>query len=125
MSATSRAGRTMSDGAMAPAASQYVALRVCGAARSGRKRALDLGDHSNRHPGVVGCRLGLVVSNQRGNHADILAALEQMGREGMAKRMKRKRHAQPGGFRGFFEQPAELARSQRLKTIAPGKQPML
>jgi hypothetical protein len=36
-------------------------------------------------------------------------ALEQMGRKGVAKRMKRKRLAQPGGLRGLLEQPAEMA----------------
>jgi hypothetical protein len=65
------------------------------------------------------------MSKQRRDHADILAALEQMGRKGMAKRMKRKRLAQPGGFHGFFEQTAELACGQRLMTIAAGKQPAL
>jgi hypothetical protein len=59
---------------------------------------------------------------KRGDHADVLAALEQMGREEMAKRMKRKRLAQPGGLHSVFEQPAELASGQRLMIVAAGKQ---
>src|SRR5208283_2096050 len=56
---------------------------------------------------------------------DILAVLEQMGREGMTQRMKRDRLAQPRGLRGLLEQPAELARSRRVTINATGKQPTL
>jgi hypothetical protein len=48
------------------------------------------------------------MSEQRLNHANVLAALEQMGRKAMAKRMQRDRLAQPRGFGGLLEQPAEL-----------------
>ena len=64
-----------------------------------RERALDLGDYSGRHAGVAGRRLELVVSKQRLNHPNVFAVLEQMGCEGMAKRMKRERFAQPRRFR--------------------------
>ena len=43
----------------------------------------------------------------------------------VAKRMQRDRLAQPRGFRGFLEQPAELTRGQRLMITATGKQPAL
>ena len=43
----------------------------------------------------------------------------------MAKCMERERLAQPRGFRGFLEQPSELARGQRPMLAAAGKQPAL
>jgi len=69
--------------------------------------AFDLGNHSGRHAGVAGRRLQPFVSEQRLNDANVPAALEQMSREAVAKRMQRERLAQPRGFRGFLEQPAE------------------
>src|SRR6202166_2100930 len=86
--------------------------------------ALDLGNQSDRHATVAGCRLGLGMSEQRLNHANVLAALEQMGRKAMAKRMQRDRLAQRRGFGGLLEQSTELTRSQRLIT-ATLKQPAL
>src|SRR6266850_1971938 len=62
-------------------------------------------------------------SEQRLNDANVPAALEQMGREAVAKRMQRERLAQPRGFRGLLEQPAELTRGQRLMLTATWKQP--
>src|SRR5215813_9268335 len=61
-------------------------------------------------------------SEQRLNHANIRAALKQMGPKAVAKRMQRNRLAQPRGFRGLLEQPAELARGQRLMIAATWKQ---
>src|SRR5207237_26719 len=87
------------------------------------QRALDLGNHSGRHATVAGCRLELVVSEQSLNHANVRAALEQMGRKAVAKRMQGERLTQPGCLRGFLEQPAELTRGQRLMITATGKQP--
>ena len=62
------------------------------------------------------------MSEQRLNHANIRAALKQMGRKAVAKRMQRNRLAQPRGFRGLLEQPAELTRGQRLMIAATWKQ---
>src|SRR5216684_1481678 len=87
--------------------------------------AFDLGNHSGRHAGVAGRRLQPLVSEQRLNDANVPAALEQMSREAVAKRMQRERLAQPRGFRGFLEQPAELTRGQRLMITATWKQPAL
>ena len=87
--------------------------------------ALDLGNHSSRHATVAGRRLKLVVSEQRLNHPNIRAALEQMGCEAVAKRMQGDALAQPRGFRGLLEQPAELTRGQRLMITATWKQPAL
>ena len=61
---------------------------------------------------VAGRRLKLVVSEQSLNYPNVRAALEQMGRKAVAKGMQRDRLAQPRGFRGFLEQPAELTRGQ-------------
>src|SRR6516162_9163773 len=64
-------------------------------------------------------------SKQRLNHANVRAALEQMGREAVAKRMQRDRLAQPRGFGSLLEQPTELTRGQRLMITATWKQPLL
>src|SRR5215469_476014 len=45
--------------------------------------ALDLGNQSDRHATIAGCRLGLGMSEHGLNHAKALAALEQVGREGV------------------------------------------
>src|SRR5947207_3162780 len=122
MSATSRAGRAMAGGATVPPAPYCPASYACGAARSGPQGAFDLGNHSGRHAGVAGRRLQPLVSEQRLNDANVPAALEQMSREAVTKRMQRERLAQP---RGFLEQPAELTRDQRLMITATWKQPAL
>jgi hypothetical protein len=48
------------------------------------------------------------MSEQRLNHANVLAALEQMGRKAVARRMQRDRIAQRRGFGGLLEQSTEL-----------------
>src|SRR5216684_5044881 len=114
MSATSRAGRAMAGVATPPAARRVQTLQG----------ALDLGNQSDRHATVAGCRLGLGMSEQRLNHANVLAALEQMCRKAVAKRMQRDRLAQRRGFGGLLEQSPKLTRSQRLIT-ATWKQPLV
>ena len=49
------------------------------------ERALDLGDQPGRNAGVAGRRLQLLVSEQRLNHANVRAALKQMGREAVGE----------------------------------------
>src|SRR6202166_4044719 len=67
-----------------------VSLRTPAARRAQTLQgALDLGNQSDRHATVAGRRLGLGMSEQRLNHANVLAALEQMGRKAVAKRMQR------------------------------------
>src|SRR5262249_62319621 len=65
------------------------------------------------------------MSEQRLNEANVRAALEQMGPKAVAKRMQRDRLAQPRGFGGLLEQPAELTRGQRLMMTGTWKQPAL
>src|SRR5260221_5228328 len=104
MSATSRAGRAMAGGATAPAAAAPLSPRTPAARRAqALQRALDLGNHPGRHAGVAGRRLELLVSEQCLNQPNIRAALKQMGRKAMAKRMQRDRLAQPCGFCGLLE----------------------
>src|SRR5271165_7622285 len=124
MSASSRTGRTTTALSRRRLLSVLLCLPVARRVQA-LKRALDLGDQSGRHAGVASRRLELVVSNQRLNHPNVRAPLEQMGREGMAKRMKGERLAQPGGFRGLLEQSAELARGHWLMIATAGKQPAL
>src|SRR6516164_8064642 len=124
MSATSRAGRAIaglrrrrllgvSPGTLAARHAQAI------------ERALDLGDQPGRNAGVAGRRLQLLVSEQRLNHANVRAALKQMGREAVAKRMQRERFTQPRCFGCLLEQPSELACRQRPTVTATGKQPTL
>src|SRR3974390_120189 len=61
------------------------------------------------------------MSKQGLNDAKVLAALEQVGREGVAKRMQRNRLAQPRGFGGLLEQSTELTRGQWLMLPAAWK----
>jgi hypothetical protein len=63
------------------------------------------------------------MSEQRLNHANVPTALEQMGREAVAKRMQRDRLAQPRGVCGLLEQPAELTRGHWPMLAAAWKQP--
>ena len=63
------------------------------------------------------------MSEQRLDHANVPAALEQVGRKAMAKRMQRDCLAQRRGFGGLLEQPAELTRGQWLTMTAAWKQP--
>src|SRR5580704_3023368 len=122
MSATSRAGRAMWPAALWRRRLLTVPPRTAAARRAqALQRALDLGNHSGRHAGVAGRRLELHVSEQCLNQPNIRAALKQMSREAVAKRMQRERLAQPRGFRGLLEQPAELARGQRLMLTATWK----
>src|SRR5246127_3697855 len=123
MSATSSAGRAMAGGATAPAAPHCLASRGCAAAAKAVRGALDLGNQSDRHATVAGCRLRLGMSEQRLDHANVPAALEQVGRKAVAKRMQRDRLAQPRGFGGLLEQPAELTSGQWLTLTAAWKQP--
>src|ERR1700740_2981388 len=60
---------------------------------------------------------------QRLNQTNVRAALQQMGREAVAKRMQRQRLAQPRCFRRVLEQPPELARGHRQSQtiVATGK----
>ena len=89
------------------------------------ERALDLGDQPGGNAGVARRRLQLLVSEQRLNHANVRAALKQMGREAVAKRMQREGFTQPRCFRCLLEQPPELACRQRPTVTATGKQPTL
>src|SRR5262249_33427872 len=59
------------------------------------ERALDLGNHPGRNAGVAGRRVQLRVSEQRLNQPNVRAALKQMGREAVAKRMQRAFYAAP------------------------------
>src|SRR6516165_2858108 len=91
MSATSRAGRAMAGG-LGRRRLLGVSLRTLAARHAQAiKRALDLGDQPGGNAGVAGRRLQLLVTEQRLDHANVGAALKQMGREAVAKRMQRER----------------------------------
>ena len=56
-----------------------ISLRTLAARRTQTLQgALDLGNQSNRHASVAGCRLGLGMSEQGLNQANVPAALEQI-----------------------------------------------
>ena len=87
------------------------------------ERALDVGDHAGGDARVARRRVQLVVAQQRLDHSDIGAAFQQMGGEAVTQRVQRHALLDPGGIGGFMEQPAQLARGQRLAGRAAGKQP--
>ena len=66
------------------------------------ERAFDRGDPTRRDASIAGRRVQLLVSEQSLNVTNVRAALEQMGREAMAKRMQSDGLAKPRGFRGFL-----------------------
>src|SRR5260221_11883262 len=105
MSATSRAGRAMAGGATAPvaAAPYYPASYACGAARSSH-RVGSRSWQSFRSPRDCSGP-SLLVSEQRLNDANVPAALEQMGREAVAKRMQGDCLAQPRGSAALLALP--------------------
>jgi hypothetical protein len=125
MSATSRAGRAMAGGATRRRLLGVSPRTLAARHAQAIERALDLGDQPGRNAGVAGRRLQLLVSEQRLNHANVRAALKQMGCEAVAKRMQRERFTQPRCFRCLLEQPCELACRQRPTFTATGKQPAL
>jgi len=101
MSATSRSwsshGRRR-DGAARPALSR-VARPAAAAARRPSRGLSDLAISPIATLTLAGCRsLGLGMSEQRLNHANVLAALEADGSQTVAKRMQRDRLAQRRGF---------------------------
>src|SRR5262252_6649129 len=113
MSATSRAGRAMAGGLRRRRLLGVSPRTLAARHAQAIERALDLGDQPGCNAGVAGRRLELLVSEQRLNHANVGAALKQMGREAVAKRMQRERFTQPRCFRCLLEQPSELACRQR------------
>src|SRR6516164_5602904 len=72
-------------GATASTAPRCLAWHACGAARSGHRAGSRSWDQPGGNAGVAGRRLQLLVSEQRLNHANVRAALKQMGREAVAK----------------------------------------
>ena len=92
----------MAGGATPPAAPRVSPRTLAARRAQAIEQALDLGNHPGRNAGVAGRRLELVVSEQRLNQPNIGAALEEMGREAMTKRVQRERLTQPRRFRGFL-----------------------
>src|SRR5262245_30503277 len=125
MSATSRAGRAMAGGLRRRRLLGVSPRTLAARHAQAIERALDLGDQPGGNARVAGRRLQLLVSEQRLNHANVRAALKQVGCEAVAKRMQRERFTQPRCFRCLLEQPSELACRQRPTFTATGKQPTL
>src|SRR5215207_11311954 len=84
------------------------------------------GDGSNRGIGDAGVKRGgveLGVAEERLDHADIDALLEQVGGKAVPQRVRRHALVDPRGLGGGADNAAELAGGQRLDRVAAGKQP--
>src|ERR1700759_2333557 len=102
MFATSRTGRATAGGATALATPHCLGSHG-GAARLG-PRAGSRSWQSVRSPrDCSGLSSQAWNVRARLDHANVPAALEQVGREAVAKRMQRDRLAQPRGFGGLLE----------------------
>src|SRR4051794_26419113 len=65
-------------------------------ASSWMRRRVDLAEPIDRHERVDLCRGHRGVAQQLLHHADVGAAVEQVGGEGVPERVRAHRHAQPG-----------------------------
>src|SRR5271166_171247 len=124
MSATSRTGRATIDGAIAPAASQRLALRAGGAAGSGaragsRSWRLFLSPRGCIEPSCRACR---VQATPESAECPCRPRADGLRRNDAANE---ERPPQPRGFHRLLEQPTALARRHRLTISATGKQPAL
>jgi hypothetical protein len=89
------------------------------------ERALDGGDHAGGDARVARRRIQFVVTQNRLNHPDIGAALQQMRREAVAQRVQRDRLLDPGHIGGLMEQAAELAGGDWRALAGAGEQPAM
>ena len=87
------------------------------------ERAGDGPDRGIGNAGVKRRGVELGVAEQRLDHADVDALLEQVGGEAVPQRVRRHPLGDPGGLGGGVDDAAELAGRQRLDRVAAGKQP--
>ncbi len=96
---------------------------TCGWQRQLIERALDGRNQTCRHPRVARRRLGLVVAENRLDHAEVRAALEHARGEAVAQRVQRDRLLEAGRLGRLLEQPVKLTRREPPMLAASGEQP--
>src|SRR3954464_15614385 len=117
MSATSRAGRAMSAGALDG--------RLCwlhGQRREPIERAHDRADGVGSDPRIERRGLELGVPEQHLDHADVDVLLQQVSGEAVAQRVRRDPLGDPGPVGGGMDRPIELTRGERVELHLSGEQ---
>src|SRR3954470_19736613 len=118
MSATSRAGRGMSAGALCRRLAWLHPYR-----REPIERAHDHADGVGSDPRIERRGLELGVPEQDLDHADVDVLLQQVGREAVAQRVRRDPLGDLGRARGGMDGPVELTRGERVDWVLSGEQP--
>src|SRR3954470_19068703 len=118
MSATSRAGRAMSAGALDGRLVWLHRQR-----REPIERAHDRADGVGGDPGIERRGLELGVPEQNVDHADVDVLLQQVGCEAVAQRVRRDPLGDLGRARGGMDGPVELTRGERVDRVLSGEQP--
>src|SRR4051794_19845562 len=120
MSATSRAGRGMSAGALCRRLAWLHPYR-----REPIERAHDHADGVGSDPRIERRGLELGVPEQDLDHADIDVLLQQVSCEAVAQRVRRDPLGDPGPVGGGVNRPIELTRGERVERVLSGEQPDL
>src|SRR5215212_9513162 len=120
MSATSRAGRAMSAGALDGRLVWLHRQR-----REPIERAHDHADGVGGDPRIERRGLELGVPEQDLDHADVDVLLQQVGREAVAQRVRRDPLGDPGPVGGDMDGPVELTRGERVDRVLSREQPDL
>src|SRR5829696_6954470 len=120
MSATSRAGRGMSAGALGR---RLVWLRP--QRREPIERAHDHADGVGGDTRIERGGLELGGPEQDLDHADVDVLLQQVGREAVAQRVRRDPLGDPGPGSGSVNRPIELTRGERVDRVLSREQPDL
>src|SRR3954447_18909951 len=120
MSATSRAGRGMSAGALGRRLAWLHPYR-----REPIERAHDHADGVGSDPRIERGGLELGVPEQDLDHADVDVLLQQVSCEAVAQRVRRDPLGDPGAVGGGMDRPVELTRGERVERVLSGEQPDL
>src|SRR4051794_14292440 len=120
MSATSRAGRAMSAGALDG--------RLVWLHRQRREPIERAHDHADGVGGDARIERGgleLGVPEQHLDHADVDVLLQQVSREAVAQRVRRDPLGDRGPLSGGMDGPVELTRGERVDRVLSGEEPHL
>src|SRR3954466_624179 len=120
MSATSRAGRATSAGALC---GRLVWLQP--ERREPIERAHDHADGVGGDARIERRGLELGVPEQHLDHADVDVLLQQVSREAVAQRVRRDPLGDLGPLSGGMDGPVELTRGERVDRVLSGKEPHL
>src|SRR3954453_20906583 len=120
MSATSRAGRGMSAGALGRRLAWLHPYR-----REPIERAHDHADGVGSDPRIERRGLELGLPDQDLDHADVDVLLQQVSGEAVAQRGRRDPLGDPGPLGGGMDRPIDRTRGERVEPVLSGEQPDL